>query len=99
MGSTVGAEDIGDVDSEGAEVETAGEEANDGHNNIVNKRINDGGEGATNGDTNCEINNAAAIDELLKFADKGALGNLFDRILLNWVIRFFTHIIYIISQE
>ncbi len=78
MGGGVGAEEIGDVDGKGREIETAGEEAGDRHDDVVNERFDDGSEGATDGDANGEVNDATAIDKFFELVDKGAVGDGFD---------------------
>lgn len=70
VGDGVGAEDIRNVDREGGEIKTAGQEAGDGHDDVVDKGFDDGGESATNRDADGEIHDATAVDELFKFADK-----------------------------
>lgn len=79
MGNGVGAEDIGNVDGEVGEIETASEEASDRHNHIIDKGIDDGGKGATNGDTDGEIDDTTAINEFPKFFHERAFGDFFDR--------------------
>lgn len=76
----VGTEEVGDVDSEGREVETTGEEAGDRHDDVVDERLDDGSKGATNGDTNGEIDDTAAIDEFFKLIDEIAMSDFFDRV-------------------
>lgn len=80
MGGGIGAEDVWYVDSEGREVETAGEEAGNGHDDVVDERFDDSSEGATDGDTDGKVDDAAAVDELFKLVDEGAFGDFFDRV-------------------
>lgn len=74
----IGAKEIGDVDREGREIETAGDEAGDWHNHVVDKRFDDSGEGATDGDTDGEVDDAATIDKFTKLFHERALGDSFD---------------------
>ena len=78
VGDGVGTEEIGDVEGKGREVETASNKAGDRHDHVVDKGFDDGGEGATNCDTDGEINNAAAIDELAELFHEGTFGDFFD---------------------
>ncbi len=70
VGGTVGAEDVGDVDGEGAKIEAASKETGDRHNDVIDERIDDGGKGATNGDTDSEVDDATAVDEFFELVDK-----------------------------
>lgn len=78
VGDGVGSEEVRNVESKAGKVETAGEEAGDGHDDIVDEGLDNGGEGATNGDTNSEIDDAAAVDELFKFLDEVAFRDASD---------------------
>ncbi len=78
VGGSVGAENIGDVNRKSREVETAGEEAGDRHDDIVDKGFHDGGEGATDGDTDRKVDDATAIDEFFELADKLTIGDFLD---------------------
>lgn len=79
VGDGVGTEDVGDVNGQGREVEAAGEEAGDGHDDVIDKGFDDGGEGATNGDTDGEIHDAAAVDEFAKFFKEVAVFEFLDK--------------------
>ena len=78
VGDGVGAEEIGDVKGKGREVETASDKTGNRHNHVINKGFDDGGEGATNCDTDGEINNATAIDELAELFHESTFGDFFD---------------------
>ncbi len=78
VGDGVGAEDVRDVEGEAREIKAAGEETRDRHDNIVDEGFHDGGEGATDGDTDCEVDDAAAVDELFELLDEIAVGDFGD---------------------
>lgn len=78
VGNGISAEEIRDVDREGGEIKTAGDEAGDGHDHVIDKGFNDGGKGATDGNTNGEVDDAATIDEFTKFFHERTLGDFFD---------------------
>lgn len=76
VGDRIGAEDVGDVEGEAGKVETAGEKARDWHDNVVDEGFDDGGEGATNCNTDGEIDDAAAVDKLFELLDEAAFFGL-----------------------
>lgn len=78
VGDGVGTEEVWDVEGETREVETAGEETRNRHDDVVNEGFNNGGKGATDGDTDGEVNDAATIDKLFEFLDEIAFGNAGD---------------------
>lgn len=80
MSGSIGTEEIGDIDREGRKVKTAGEEASNRHNNIIDERFDDGSESATNSDTDGEINDATAIDKFLELINEVTVGDF-----LNWM--------------
>lgn len=80
MSGGVGAKEIGYVDSKGRKIGTAGEKAGDRHNDIIDERLDDGGKSTTDGDTDGEIDDVAAINEFFEFVNKSAFGDLFDRV-------------------
>lgn len=82
MGGSVGAEDVRDVDGEFCEVGAAGEEASNRHNDVVDERGDDRGESATDGDTDCEFDDVATVDEFAKFFEEIALRKLFERVFV-----------------
>lgn len=69
----VSAKDVGDVDGESGEIEATSEKARDGHDDVVDERFDDGGKSTTNGDTDGEIDDAAAVDEFAEFFEKAAI--------------------------
>lgn len=74
----VGAEEVWDVEGKTREVKTAGEEARNRHDDVVNKGFNNSGKGTTDGNTDGEVNDAATIDKLFEFLDEIAFGNAGD---------------------
>ncbi len=75
MGDGISAEDIGDVDGERSKIETAGDETDNWHDNVINQGFGNCSEGSTDGDTNGQIDDIAAIDEFFELADNGLFGN------------------------
>ena len=66
-GLVAGAEEVGDGNGEVGEIDAASEETNDWHNDIIHKRIDDGGKSAAYGNAYGEIDDRAAVDEFDKF--------------------------------
>ncbi len=51
---------------EGAKVEAADNHGNDWHNDVVDKGVDDGGEGTTDDDTDSEVHDRTAVDEFFE---------------------------------
>lgn len=94
VGNGIGAEEIRNVDREGGEIETTGEEAGNRHNHVVDEGFDDGSEGATDGDTNGEVDDATTVDELTKLLHERAFGDFFD-----WSGGWICHNVIIITQR
>lgn len=82
MSDSVGAEKVRDVEGEAGKVETAGEEAGDWHDNIVDEGLDDSGKCATDGDTDGEVNDAATVDKLFELLNEVAFGDASDETFL-----------------
>lgn len=78
MSDGVGAEEVRNIESEARKVETAGEEAGNWHDDVVDERFDDSGEGTTDGDTDSEIDDATAVDKFFEFLDEIAFGDAGD---------------------
>ncbi len=59
-------------DGEVGKIDAATDEPNDWHNNVVDERIDDGGESAAHGNTYGEIDDGATIDKLDELFSKTA---------------------------
>lgn len=77
-------ENVGNIDSKRRKIEATSNETRDRHNNVIDERFDDSGEGATNGDTDSEIDDAAAINKFFKLAEERTFSNGFDRVTLRF---------------
>lgn len=50
-----------------SEIDTANNDTNDGHEDVGNEGADNFAEGTTNDDTNCEVDDTAAVDKFFKF--------------------------------
>lgn len=73
VGNSIGTKNVRHVDRERGKIETTGEKTGDWHDDVVDEGFYDSGKGATNSDTDGEINNATTIDELAEFFEEGTI--------------------------
>lgn len=78
VSNRIGAEEVWDIESEARKIKTTSEKTRDRHNDVVDKRFNNGSEGATDGDTDSEIDDATAVDKFFEFLDEIAFGDTGD---------------------